>query len=852
MPPLNRSASSHPAPPARGGFLRSLWRWTKRIVIATILLVVATPVAVFFLVRHYEKDLPSTDEIKEGRYRPPQVTRVLARDGTLLAELFTERRTVVPIDSLPPHVKIAVLAAEDARFYQHEGLNYLGMLRAVLVNLQSGRSRQGASTITQQVVKNTLLDPERTYTRKIREALLARRIEQELSKDQILELYLNQIYLGHGRYGIEEAARFHFGCSASALTLSQAATLAGTIASPESYSPRKSPAKAEVRRRFVLGQMETKGFISPEMKAAALEEPIVVATAQTADSELAPEVVEIVKRTLQQVAGDQASLGGYTVTTTIDPKLQEQARKSVRANLENYDERNGQRAPFTPPKTAPKKGSKDAPFEGTPRFEDHKVLVGTVTGWDDEHLLLYVQVGDTKGVVRLDDHARYNPKKLAPSKFATRGSLLRVSLLAPAHDPKDATAIATESAPGTKPEGIPGSDAPQENPQDTPKAAEEPAPVPLRLELGPQSALVAIDVRTREVLALVGNYEAIQGGLDRATQARRQPASTFKPIVYSYALQSRRYTAATLVDTRAESVLGITTVDEDNAARTDMVRLREALAKSVNVAAVHVAKQVGPANVVTWAKALGLTTPMQPDLSLPLGSYEARPIEMANVYASFASGGMFVHPKLVTRIQDPRGNDVALPPPPVSRRVMEESEAFLITSLMTSVVDHGTGQAAKSLGRPVAGKTGTSNEAKDAWFVGYSTDIAVAVWTGYDDAKPLGKREAGATAALPAWISFMKAAHTGKPAAEFPRPADITAVRIDPTSGLLPIDGQETTLLEFFLRGTEPTERVVVDAPEDAPPTDHPEVLEVPPPQQDTETLPALPPPEDPGLPTLL
>ncbi len=788
-----------------------LWRWTKRAFVAMLVLLALGSVGIFFVIRHYEADLPSTEEIKGGRYRPPQVTRVLARDGTVLAELFTERRTVVPIESLPPHVKLAILAAEDAHFYEHEGLNYLGMLRAMVINLRSGRTRQGASTITQQVVKNILLDPERTYRRKIREVILARRIEQELTKDQILELYLNHIYFGHGRYGIEEAARYYFGRPARSISLSQAAMLAGLVAGPEIFSPRKHPSKADQRRQFVLGQMQTKGFIQPQQKEAALQEPISLATAQSASAELAPEVVEIVKRTLQEVAGPGAVLGGYTVTTTIDPKLQEQARRSVRANLESYDERHGMRGPLAPPKKTPKKGSRDAPFEGTPRFEDHKVLVGEVTDWDDDHGLIYVRVGTVRGVVRLDDHARYNPKKLPASKFAPKGTLVRVSLLA--------------------------------KEQET-KTDEAPAPIPLRLELGPQSALVALDVRTREILAVVGNYEAVPGGLDRATQARRQPASTFKPIVYSYALHTRRFTPATLVDIRPASVRGIRAADESDAESTESVRLREALAKSVNVAAVHVTREVGPANVVSWARTLGLTTPMEPDLSLPLGAYEAKPIEMANVYASFASGGMLELPKLITRIQDPSGNEVALPTPPPSRRVMEESEAFLITSMLTSVVDHGTGQLARGLGRPVAGKTGTSNESKDAWFVGYSTEIAVAVWTGYDDARPLGRREAGATAALPAWVSFMKAAHAGKPPTDFPRPADVAVVSIDPATGLLPLEDQEDTLQEFFLRGTEPTERVVADAGVDGAPSPDGEVPEVPPMEHDAATLPALPPPE--------
>lgn len=792
------------------------WRWCKRAITSLLVLLALGSVGFFFAVRHYEADLPSTAEIKEGRYHPPQVTRVLARDGTVLSELFTERRTVVPIESLPSHVKLAILAAEDAHFYEHEGLNYLGMLRAMLINLRSGRTRQGASTITQQVVKNILLDPERTYRRKMREALLARRIEQELTKDQILGLYLNQIYFGHGRYGIEEASRYYFGRHARDLSLSQAALLAGIVAGPEAYSPRKNPSKSEQRRQYVLGQMQTKGFINADQQQAALHEPIVLATAQSENAELAPEVIEIVKRTLQQVAGPGAVLGGYTVTTTIDPKLQQEARRSLRANLEKYDERHGLQGPLAPPKKAPKKGSRDAPFEGMPRFEDHKILVGEVTKANDELGLIYVRVGDLEGVVRLEDHARYNPKKLVASKFAPNGTLLRVSLLAKETDPKEIEGKNTEAPP-----------------------------VPLRLESGPQSALVALDIRTREVLALVGNYEAVVGGLDRATQARRQPASTFKPIVYSYALHTRRFTPATLVDVRPNSVRGIRAADEAEAASTETIRLREALAKSVNVAAVHVIREVGPANVVSWAKALGITTPMGPDLSLPLGAYEAKPIEMVNVYATFAAGGQFELPKLITRIQDPSGKEVPLPPTPPSRRVMEESEAYLITSMLTSVIDRGTGQLARGVGRPVAGKTGTSNEAKDAWFIGYSTDIAVAVWTGYDDARPLGRREAGATAALPAWVSFMKAAHAGTPPTDFPRPADVLVVSIDPTTGLLPAEDQTDTLTEFFLSGTEPTERVELDAGVHDALASEQEVPEVPAMERDAETLPALPPPED-------
>ncbi len=795
-----------------------LWRWFKRLAFAGLVLCAVGALSVFLVIRHFEADLPSIDELQND-YHPPQVTRVLARDGSLLAELFTERRTLVHIEQLPAHVKLAVLAAEDAHFYEHEGLNYVGMLRALVDNIRSGRTRQGGSTITQQVVKNILLDPERTYRRKIREVLLARKLEQNLSKDRILELYLNHIYWGHGRYGIEEAARFYFGCSAADLSISQAALLAGLVSSPENSSPRRNPERAAARRRFVLDQMLEKGFITREQHDAAVASPIVLASASSEPSQLAPEVVEIVKRTLQKLAGQGALLGGFTVTTTIDPAMQKAAREALRDNLLSFDARHGLRGPLAAPKAGKRSRGALVPFEGTPHFSEHKVLVGQVTGADDPAGALLVRVGTVQGIVRLADHERYNPKKLPPSQFAPPGTLLRVSLLAP--EPQ------SPSAP----------DAPR---------------IPLRLELGPEGALVAIDVRTRDVLALVGNYEGVPGALDRSTQAKRQPGSTFKPIVYSYAMHTRRYTPATLLETRPGTVRGYNPSNFEDAEGKAPMRLREAVAQSVNVAAVHVAQDVGVEAVVPWAHALGIESKLGADLSLALGAYEVSPMEMANTYATFASGGMADTPRIITRIVDGSGKELALPPPPPARRVMDESEAYLVTSVLQSVVDHGTGTRAKKLGRPVAGKTGTSNEARDAWFVGYTTDVACAVWTGYDDSKPLGSREAGSTAALPAWVDFMSAALKGRPPTDFPRPADVVVVKIDPSTGLLAREGQEDAMDEVFLAGTEPTEIALDDAGVDdaqAPDADAAsapaEAPEIPSSDHDAATLPALPAPDD-------
>jgi len=773
------------AAPRRG----RLWGWLKGLCIAGLALALLGGTALVLAVRHFEATLPA------------QVTRVLARDGTLLAELFTERRTVVPIASLPAHVKLAFLAAEDASFYEHEGVNYLGIARAFLVNLRAGHTRQGASTITQQVVRGLLLDTERTYKRKIREALLARRLEQELTKDEILDLYLNHIYFGRGRYGVEEAARDAFGKSAKDLTIAEAALLAGVLPNPEAYSPRHDLQRALARRAFVLGQMHEKGFLNDAQYDASKDEPVRLAATIEAQSQLAPEAVEVARRTLQKLEPDRYAQGGYTITTTIDPRLQAAARKSLDSDIDAYDKRHGLLGPLKAPSVAKvdkrgrpvKAASKEPPlFDGTPAFDAHKIMTGVVTGADDALGTFDVRIGTATGSVKLSDYERYNPAHLPPSAFAPLDARVRVSLLAPI--PPDAVPTSP-----TSPGGV-GASA---------DAAAVMTKVPLRLESGPEGAMIAIDTRTRQILALVGGYEAVSGGLDRATQSKRQPGSTFKPILYSYAIHSRRFTPATLVDV-SPGVFegGYKPSNYEGWTGTDPLRLREVLANSVNIGAVRVLEDVGALNVVEWGHALGIRSTMKPDLSLALGSYEVLPLELAGAYATFAAGGMYEEPELISRIVGPDGKDVALPPPVPQHRVLDEAEAYVVTNMLSSVIDHGTGARAKQLGRPLAGKTGTSNLSKDTWFAGYSTDIVAVVWVGYDDAKPLGAGESGASTALPAWIDFMRAAHEHKPASEFPRPAGVNVVNIDLRTGLLPFEGDTETFDEVFLEGTEPKDVV--------------------------------------------
>jgi penicillin-binding protein 1A len=714
---------------------------------------------------YFSRDLPSVSALRD--YKPPQTTRVYDRNKKVVGEIFAERRTVIPMSKVPRNMVLSVLAAEDADFYEHEGLDYTGILRAVGRDIVAGRAAQGGSTITQQVVKLMLLTPERTLSRKVRELILARRLENELSKDEILHLYLNHVNFGRGRYGIQEAARYYFGKNASELTLAESATLAGIPQAPSRLSPRRNPEAAKRRQEYVLSQLQAKREVywpdlSEEAIAAAREEKVELAALREGSGN-APEVLTIARQALQAAAGEEAlGEGGFEVHTTIDLSLQKQAREALKRGLRAVDERQGYQGPFRGAKR--KRGPKATQPSDSLRMG--RTYVARVTGADDENEKIRLDVAGHPAVLQMRDAVRYNPDRRSASAFVKNGDLLPITIT-------------------------------QMGGEEDPAAA--------RLERGPEGAIVVIEPRSRHVLALVGSFDAISG-FNRATQAIRQPGSAFKPIVYARAIQSHRFTAASLV-------VDAPAVYEEWKPRNyeqwnyqGAVRLRQALARSINMVAIRVVEDIGVHDVAEFARQDGITTKLEEDMALALGASGVRPIELTNAYATFAAGGRWAPTRIVTKIVAPDGTSIPLEPGEPARDVMSPGEAYVMTSMLRSVVTEGTGTPAQRLGRAVVGKTGTSNEARDAWFVGYSPSVVAGVWVGFDDQRSLGKRETGTRTALPIWIEAMEAADKTPKETDFARPSGVIMARIDPASGLLAYEGQEDAFEEVFLSGTAPVE----------------------------------------------
>ena len=744
-------------------------RWVRRIVIGLAVLAVlavvggvGTAAGIFWW---YGRGVAELDEDRLKNYRPTQVTRIYARDGELIGELFEQRRTFIDYEDIPSHVENAFLAAEDADFYKHEGMDYMGMARALLKNLQAGEIKQGASTITQQVVKIFMLSPERTFERKVQELILARRLEQAFTKKEILELYLNEIYLGHGRYGIEEASLFYFGKSVREIDLAQAAVLATLPKAPGRDSPIKNPDKAIERQKYVLGQMVEHGFCTQADAAAAQGQLRLADPGQREKVKVvagAEEFVDAVTEQLREHYGDALPTLGAKVTTTVSLKLQADARASVLKGLQAIDGRNGYGRKLKP---ASEEAQAEALAKGAGALSVGREVPGVVAAVEGETVT--AKVGETLVAVAVPAGSRYDAPEQSLAEQFPVGAVVQLRIV--------------------------GEDAAE-------------------VFVGPESAVVVADVATGEVLAMVGGSSYDRAQFNRALQAKRQPGSSFKPFVYGAALQSKEYTAATLISDSPEIYEKWKPTNFIRDRYKGDIRMRSALTSSVNTVAIKLADSVGIDKVHAFAKAAGIETALPDNLSIALGTGEVTPFELCRAYLTLARGGERIEPTLIREVEAPGGRGWVLPREP--ERVLSEDVVFVLTSMMESVVKYGTGAKAKALGRPVAGKTGTSGDYHDAWFAGFTPRRVAVTWVGFDKPRKLGKGETGGKAAVPIWLETMKAAVEGEPRA-FRPPPSVLVRNIDKASGLLvptgpaAADYQGKAMEEYFLAGTEPKDEAV-------------------------------------------
>ncbi|HET7500103.1 MAG TPA: PBP1A family penicillin-binding protein [Kofleriaceae bacterium] len=780
-----------------------LIKWLVILGFAGAALVAATTAFVFWM---YGRDPSLPDYQRLSDYHPKQVTLISDANDRRIGEIFSERRTVVAFEKVPPILVDAFVAAEDNKFWTHSGVDYWGMFRAFVTNLRAGHTKQGASTITQQVVKTFLLTPERTFKRKIQEIILARRLETSLTKQEILTLYMNQIYFGHGRYGVEEAARFYFGKHVGQLNAGEAAMLAGLPQSPENISPRKNPRRAKERQTYVLNQLAAMQKISIAEAQKWIDAPIKIVERPFPDLGSAPEWVDMVKRELVRMNnGHEEALEtlGAAVRTTLDPSLQAVAQKALQNGLRAVDKRHGIGRParsIKPEKIEAEiaRLAKKLPRGGPVAKDSYDAVVTQV--FDDDHELV-VDLGDFQAAVVLggEDDARFNPpdadgKTRKPSERFKVGDVVSVIVPPQARPAKQADD-----------DDDPAAQAPRKSAAVSPRHAKH----RVAFAPGPEGAVVIIDVRSRKVRALVGGYASKVAGFNRATMAHRQPGSSFKPYVYAAAIDSGKYTPASVVNDAPETFRDFPEWKPKNyetGRYEGPVRLRHALSKSINTVSLQLAYNVKPETIVALARRMGIGSNLVPEMSIALGSNEVTPLEHTNAVATLAAGGVAAEPQFVDAID---GKPSA---PPHGEQVLRPEVAYVVTDMMRSVVTEGTAGLAAALKIPIAGKTGTSNDAKDTWFVGLTPDYAIGVWIGFDEPRSMG-REAGGTTAVPVYVEIMK--QMNQPAKPFPRPGHVVEAKIDKATGLLAPEGapKGTTISEVFLEGTQPTE--VAPMPDD-------------------------------------
>lgn len=713
--------------------------------------------------------LPSLEVLTD--YRPKLPLRIVSDDGKVIGEFGEERRSVVRFKDVPRSLVDAILAAEDERFYQHGGIDYAGVLRAMLVNFVSGETRQGASTITMQVAKNFFLSSERTLTRKFNEALLSYKIESNLSKDQILELYINQIYLGQRSYGFAAAARTYFGKDLKQLSIAETAMLAGLPKAPSTGNPITNPRRARARMQYVLERMHSLKKISTAQYEQARDENVAVrASRNSVDN--ADFVAEMVRRDMVERFGDAAYISGITVYTTIDSRHQAAAQAALRKGVLDYEARHGWRGP-----------AKWLNLPEVPDLADKAI---------DEALQDQLPIGGLQAAVVVT---------VTPKEIRARTRLGEVLTLG-ADSLTVAKAFLGEKVPAAK-------------------RLQRGSEVWLRPTDGggwvlsqlpeAEAALVSVDPHDGAIRSLAGGFDAGRNQFNHVTQAWRQPGSSFKPFIYSAALE-KGYNPATIVeDAPLHFDASVTGSEAWNPQNYDgnfdgPLRLRVALAKSKNMVAIRVLQAITPLYAQQWITRFGFDAQRNPAyLSLALGSGAVTPLQMVGGYAILANGGHRVAPYLVKKVIDSKGRLLAIAKPKVvgvdAEPVIEPRNAWLMTSLLRDVVRMGTATRAMSLGRAdLAGKTGTTNDNVDAWFAGYTPGLVAVSWIGFDQPKSLGSKETGGAAALPIWIDYMKTALQGVPEQFMPEPEGIAQAIIDPASGRFAASG----LIEYFYEEQTP------------------------------------------------
>jgi penicillin-binding protein 1A len=721
----------------------------------------------------YSDDLPEVSAL--DNYAPNTITRVLGKNAALVGEFAVERRVVVHYNDIPPNLRNAILSAEDAGFFEHSGFSISRMFLALIRDIASRGKSPGGSTITQQLTRDMFASNvgfsigDRSWERKIKETLVSMRIEKRYTKEEIFTFYANQIYFGHGAYGVEAASRLYFGKPAKALTLEEAATIAGIIQGNARQSPFVNPDAAMRRRNYALDRMASEGFITPEVAEATKAKPIVVAGDPYREASVAPYFLEEVRKYLEAKYGAKALYeSGLTVRTGLDVKLQQAANKALDTGLRRVDKRRGFRKPR---RNVMAEGHKVEAFKTDRwlrRMAEGDIVPAVVRSVDATTAQL--RIGELSAELTRAGMQWTNRK--SPSEILKAGDLIDVAL----------TKIDGRTATVT-------------------------------LEQTPliEGALVAIDNHTGEVLAMVGGYSFSRSKFNRATQAFRQMGSTVKPILYTAAIDRGLTPTTILVDepTTFDAGAGQPPYSPRNYDRKFMgpLTLRRALEQSRNIPSVKIIEMLGPTQVASYAKKFGFAQDFRPFLSMALGAQEVTLLELTSAYSAFPNHGIRMEPYLAAAITD-RDGSLLEERRPQPKDAIRADTAYVMTNLMRGVVQHGTAAAANALDWPLAGKTGTVDDNTDAWFVGFDPNITVGVWLGHDEKKPLGGNETGTTAALPLWMDFMKAyldlyANRENPPT-FESPGNIVFMAVDRNTGEPAAPGAQSIVNEAFISGTQP------------------------------------------------